>query len=125
MNLKEKADATFSIRIRHRDCPDGHGHCISCGMPITFSTCDCGHYISRAHMATRFYERNCAAQCVPCNRYKDGNLAGFTLGLVERYGDGIISELNALKHATCKMTKSDYEELVKTHKTPIKNGPKQ
>lgn len=115
MNHKEKADAAFSIYIRRRDCPDGVGHCISCGTPITFSTCDCGHYIPRANMATRYYERNCAAQCYTCNRYKDGNLAGFTIGLVERYGDGIISELNALKHATCKMTKSDYEEIIKKY----------
>lgn len=67
-------------------------------------------------MATRFYERNCAAQCITYNRYKDGNLAGFAIGLVERYGDGIIEELNALKHATTKFSKSDYEELIKKYK---------
>lgn len=115
MKLKEKADAAHSIHIRQQDCPDGHGYCISCGTPITFNTCDCGHFIPRAHMATRFYERNCAAQCVPCNRYKDGNLAGFTLGLVERYGDGIIEELNALKRTTVKLSKSDYKEIMKKY----------
>lgn len=116
MNLKEKSDHVFSIYIRRRDCPDGVGRCISCGKLMTFDTCDCGHYIPRGNMSTRYYERNCAAQCRECNRYKDGNLAGFTIGLVERYGDGIISELNALKHATAKFSKSDYEELIKKYK---------
>lgn len=113
---KEVADRVFSLYIRRRDCPDGVGRCISCGKLITVETCDCGHYIPRGNMATRYYERNCAAQCRPCNRYKDGNLVGFTIGLVERYGDGIIEELNALKHTTTKFSKSDYEELIKKYK---------
>lgn len=116
MSPKERLDGVFSLYIRRRDCRDGVGRCISCGRPITFATCDAGHYIPRGNMATRYYERNCAAQCRECNRYKDGNLAGFTIGLVERYGDGIIDELNALKHATAKFSKSDYEELIKKYK---------
>lgn len=116
MSLKEKSDRVFSLWIRHRDCPGGQGRCISCGCGITPETCDCGHFVPRANMATRYDEKNCAAQCYACNRYKDGNLAGFTIGLVERYGDGIISRLCALKRATAKFTKSDYEELIKKYK---------
>lgn len=44
-------DRYFSLYIRHRDCPDGRGYCITCGAPITPKTCDCGHYIGRAHKA--------------------------------------------------------------------------
>lgn len=116
MNLKEKADAVFSLYVRLRDCPDGHGRCISCGCSITPKTCDAGHFIPRTHLATRWDERNVNIQCYNCNRMKDGNLAGYTIGLVEKYGDGIVGELNALKHATCKLTKSDYEELIKKYR---------
>lgn len=55
-------DRYFSLYIRHRDCPDGRGYCITCGAPITPKTCDYGHYIGRAHKATRWDERNCHAQ---------------------------------------------------------------
>ena len=51
MNYKNKLDRIFSIFIRKRDTKEGYGFCISCGKPITFETCDCGHYINRVHMS--------------------------------------------------------------------------
>lgn len=110
---KDALDRAFSRYIRRRDCPDGVGRCISCGCPITFETCDAGHYIPRTHTATRWHVRNVHAQCRSCNRMRDGNAAGYTLGLVERYGDGIIGELKALKHATVKLSDNDYKTLTK------------
>lgn len=110
---REMLDRVFSIYIRRRDCPDGQGRCISCGRPINFTTCDAGHYIPRTHTATRWNVRNVHAQCRTCNRMRDGNAAGYTIGLVERYGDGIIGELNALKHRTVKLSDSDYKTLTK------------
>ena len=110
---KDALDRAFSRYIRRRDCPDGTGRCISCGCPITFETCDAGHYIPRTHTATRWHVGNVHAQCQACNRMRDGNAAGYTLGLVERCGDGIIEKLNALKHATVKLSDNDYKTLTK------------
>lgn len=112
---KDNLDKVFGLYVRRRDCPDGLGRCISCGRPITFRNCDAGHYIPRTHAATRWDTRNVNAQCRACNRMKDGNLPGYTIGLVEKYGDGVIEELNALKHTTMKLTKSDYLELIKKY----------
>lgn len=113
---KETLDKVFSLYIRKRDCRGGVGRCISCGTAIMVNSCDCGHFIPRAHMATRFSEKNCAAQCQFCNRMQDGNMAGFTIGLVERYGDGVIEELKAQSRQMVRLRDGDYKELIRRYK---------
>lgn len=111
-----KLDKLFSSYIRKRDCPNGIGRCISCGAVITQTSGDAGHYIPRAHMATRFDERNVNAQCFNCNRLKNGNLNGYKIGLIVKYGEEIINELEGLKRSTVKLSKSDILELINHYK---------
>lgn len=62
-----KLDKVFSEYIRMRDVmPNGLFRCISCGKIKPYSQADCGHYHSRKHMATRFDEDNCHAECSYC-----------------------------------------------------------
>lgn len=42
---------------------------------------------------------------------KDGNLPGYTIGLVEKYGEGIIEELKARKRLIVQYRDSDYKEI--------------
>ncbi len=69
-NLKTKLDRVFSEYIRLRDTAghskEGYFRCISCGQIKPYSQADCGHYIGRQHMATRYNEINCNAQCRNC-----------------------------------------------------------
>ena len=111
MKPKDEADLDFGRYIRLRDTSVGDPRCISCGRPITYETCDCGHFIPRQHTSTRFDERNCNAQCKVCNRMKYGNLPGYTIGLVEKYGEGIIEELKARKRLIVQYRDSDYKEI--------------
>lgn len=110
---KEIADRAFSLYIRRRDCRDGVGRCISCGRPITFATCDAGHYIPRTHTATRWNVYNVNAQCRECNRMKDGNIAGYRDGLIARYGLPVVEKLEHERRATVKLTDNDYRTLTK------------
>lgn len=68
--LKAKLDRVFSEYIRLRDTEghtkDGFFKCVSCGQIKPYSQADCGHYIGRQHMATRYNEINCNAQCRYC-----------------------------------------------------------
>lgn len=57
-NLKNKLDTVFSRFIRLRDArKDGTFQCISCGRILPLDQADCGHYINRQHMSTRFSEK--------------------------------------------------------------------
>lgn len=117
--MKEKLDRIFSLYVRRRDCPGGVGHCISCGCSVTLKTCDCGHYIPRAHTATRWNEYNCSIQCKFCNQYKHGNLESYRLALIRRYGLAVVEELERLKHTEIHLSDNDYLELIKYFKRKI------
>lgn len=60
-------DRAFSKFIRLRDSDDnGLCRCISCGKLHMWDDIDCGHFVNRRHMGTRFDEKNCNAQCRSC-----------------------------------------------------------
>lgn len=66
-NLKTTLDRWFSLYIRLRDSDaNGYSRCISCGKPVYWKEADCGHFINRRHMNTRYDERNCNLQCRNC-----------------------------------------------------------
>lgn len=112
-------DEVFSRYIRRRDCPNGIGRCISCGALISYDTCDAGHYIGRAHTATRWNETNVHAQCRICNRHKYGNLKAYRRRLVELYGVEAVEELERMKHLTVCLHESDYRELIEYYKIKL------
>ena len=119
--LKAKLDRVFSQYIRLRDMmPGGVFRCISCGQIKPIEQADCGHYINRQHMATRFSEMNCNAQCRSCNRFDEGNMQGYRRGLVQKYGEQRVLLLEAQKYETRKYTDFEYEALIKHYRAEIK-----
>ena len=119
-DLKAKLDKIFSEYIRKRDTHNGVFRCISCGRVLPYEQADCGHYINRKHMATRFDEMNCNAQCRSCNRFDEGNIQGYRRGLVALYGEQQVTLLEAKKHNFRKYSDFEYEVLIKHYKEEIK-----
>ena len=119
-DLKAKLDKIFSEYIRKRDTRNGVFKCISCGCILPYEQADCGHYINRKHMSTRFDEMNCNAQCISCNRFDEGNIQGYRRGLVALYGEQQITLLEAKKHNFRKYSDFEYEVLIKHYKEEIK-----
>lgn len=112
-------DQLFSLYIRQRDCPDGYGFCISCGAPITPKNCDCGHFIGRSNMITRWNERNCHAQCKHCNQHLMGNILAYRRSLIQKYGIEAVEELEKMKRYAIKLSNSDIRELIDYYKMKI------
>lgn len=71
-------DTIFSqvVRLSHAD-KNGMVECYTCGTKKPWKQMQCGHFIPRIHMLTRFSEDNCKPQCKMCNEGKDGNLVAF------------------------------------------------
>lgn len=116
-DLKAKLDKEFSLYIRLRDAmPNSYFRCISCGQIKPFEQADCGHYINRQHMSTRFDEMNCNAQCRKCNRFMEGNIQGYRQGLIAKYGEQRVLLLEAKKNQTRKYSDFEYKELIKYYK---------
>ena len=118
---KVKLDRVFSQYIRLRDMmKGGYFRCISCGKLLPIKYADCGHYINRKHMSTRFSEVNCNAQCKSCNRFDEGNIQGYRRGLVAKYGEEKVLLLEAQKYEVRKYSDFEYDALIEHYQKEIK-----
>lgn len=118
-----KADAAFSLFIRTRDAQAFEGRaarCISCGKVLPIEHFDCGHYINRQHMSTRFSELNCNAQCAKCNRFDEGNIQGYRKGLIEKIGEQKVELLEAMKYQENKLSAFELDAIAKDYKKRVK-----
>ena len=108
--LKKKLDAVFSKWIRSKFPPV----CYTCGK--TNTTLQCGHFVSRQYLATRWDEDNCRPQCVGCNVWGRGQLLDFEENLIEEIGLKKVKQLKLARHQVLKLdrewylTKIDYYE---------------
>lgn len=109
MNYKDKLDRIFSQYIRLRDADNkGYIRCISCGKIVFWKDADNGHFINRKHMSLRFSETNCNAQCRACNRFSEGNMTGYNLGMIKKYGQQTINLLILAKNQINKISDWNY-----------------
>lgn len=122
--LVEKLDRIFSEYIRLRDSFQTQGglmfRCISCGKIKPYDEADCGHYVNRAHMATRFSEDNCNAQCRSCNRFDEGNIYNYRRGLVGKIGEARVLLLESQKHKSVKISDYELAILIEEYKKRVK-----
>jgi hypothetical protein len=90
------AQATFNAYVRTRDfgLP-----CISCGLApkqVFGGAVDCGHYRSVGSAPQhRFNLKNCAAQCVKCNRFLGSNSVEMRKGLIAKIGIEAVEALES------------------------------
>jgi hypothetical protein len=109
--LKKKAQDVFNKWIRTRDAEE---RCISCGGPVE----QAGHYFSSGHYsALTFQELNVNGQCVRCNMFLSGNLIQYRMGLVRRYGEKIVKELEKQSEVrTYKWSRTELEDIITKYK---------
>lgn len=119
-NLVKKLDRLFSLYIRLRDAmPNGYVRCISCGKIKTFDDVDCGHFYSRTHMATRFDEDNCNAECKFCNRFSADHLIAYQTNLIRKIGISRFEKLGLKAKSTCHWLDSELEERIKYYSQKV------
>jgi hypothetical protein len=71
--LIEQADAVVSKYVRLSNAVNGNCTCYTCEATGRWQDMDCGHFIPRANLFTRFdVARNLRVQCHYCNRVKRG-----------------------------------------------------
>lgn len=76
--LIDDLDIIFSqlIRLKYAD-EFGMVKCYTCDDVKHWKHMQCGHFVPRAEMPTRFSEKNCRPQCKSCNEGVRGNLLVF------------------------------------------------
>ena len=126
-SLVRKLDGIFSEYIRLRDSRQ-FGYlmfrCISCGQIKPYEKADCGHFISRRHMSTRFDEYNCNAECSYCNRFSADHLIAYQTNLKRKIGENKFEQLMARGRMTKKWSAYELEILIE-HYTYLVNEMKK
>lgn len=112
---KTKAWKAISLYVRNRDRT-----CVTCSKsPAT----QAGHYKHNSDKPNKqlggnalwYDERNLGGQCTRCNCYNSGELDAFALFLEERYGAGILQDLQRLFITPKKWTIEELLEIEKEY----------
>ena len=72
-------------------------------------------------MALRFDEINCNAQCRSCNRFDEGNMSGYRQGLIQKYGEKTVENLEIRKFNISKLGTFEVQQLIKIYKQKIQD----
>lgn len=117
---KAEAKKSFQKFIRLRDSEQP---CISCN---TYSSdiWDGGHYKkAELYSGVVFDERNTSKQCRYCNRFLGGNESNYRAGLVKRFGEEYVLELESYANETKnkKYTKQELIDIKKLYDSKIKS----
>ena len=107
---EKDARKVFQQWIRKRDYSLP---CVSCGC-VTAKQWDAGHYL-KAELFTGliFNENNVHKQCSRCNDILSGNELEYRDGLIKRYGEKYVTDLEAIKNQSrvYKFTKDELIEI--------------
>jgi|SRR5690606_11001809 len=123
MNRKhiEALDKVFSIYIRQRDSIDGIiGKCCTCGKVGEIKYMDCGHFMSRRHLSTRWEDKNASLQCKGCNGFGAGKQYEFSLWIDQKFGSGTAEKMRIKSGNFSKMTDFEAKLLIKHYKQKAK-----
>lgn len=112
--LKKILDKLFSEYIRRRD----KGQCYTCKKQDEVKRMQCGHFIPRQYLATRYDEVNCHCQCYACNMLYNGQPGAFALRLDRDYGKGTVEMLEQLRQKT--NIDFPYEYWIEVYKEKLK-----
>ena len=109
-SLQRKLQEAVNLYARLRDCAGQGGcECISCGKWYPFDGGDGGHFIPSTSSAIRYTEENVNFQCISCNRFKSVGRQYYH-GMVAKYGQAVVDELEAQEHVIKKWTIPELQE---------------
>lgn len=97
LSLRKKADQIFSRFIRQRD----KGQCYTCPNKNDWKKMQCGHFVPRQYLKTRYDEVNNHCQCYACNMLYNGQPSAYAKRLEKDYGKGTVEMLESKRKEIC------------------------
>jgi hypothetical protein len=119
-SLIEDCDIWFSKYIRlHYASTEGLLRCYTSGQVLRWQDAQCGHYISRKHLATRWLPENCRPQSAYENCNLHGNLEVFKRKLSEEK-QGLPEWLEQQSRIITKPTREELSSLLREYRYKVK-----
>ena len=122
---KKKAWDLLSKVKRYVDWVDGNGNntCYTCGTVKPAKEMQAGHLLDGRSNSILFEERALKPQCYSCNCMKSGNKEVFIPKFIDEHGRELYDELMIQKKQTLKISRSEYEEMIKSYKERLTLAP--
>lgn len=87
----------------------------------TYDKADAGHFINRKWLSTRWREDNVHAQCSACNRFDEGNAAGYARFMDRTYGAAHVDYLMSIKRQTQQWSDFDLDMMIADYRKRVKD----
>lgn len=124
-NLVSDLDQVFSLYIRMKFADvNGIVECFTSGKKYHYKQIQCGHFISRSNLGTRWLELNCRPQSEHDNCMLNGNLAAFEKKLNEEK-PGTVEYLRELSRQISKPTISELKSLIIEYRSKMNQVKKK
>lgn len=118
--LIKKLDRVFSIYIRlSYSKSNGDVKCFTCDKSMHWRNAQCGHFMSRRYMSTRFHENNTRPQCYACNIGLSGNQYIYGVRLDETVKKGTAEQMVVLSKEQKKFIPAELQELIKHYEAEV------
>jgi len=108
--LKKELDTLFSKYIR----AEFPAECYTCGFK---GQMQCGHFISRMYLKTRWEKDNCRPQCMMCNIWGKGMPIDFEERLKKDLGTERVEEMKSVRKEITKLNREWLEEQIVFYKS--------
>ena len=111
--LRAELDKWFSRWVRLRD----GGVCFTCGRKDEPKRMQCGHFVPRQYLATRYDPENCHCQCYVCNILYGGQPSAYACNLDRYHGVGTALRLESKRREVCHSY--PYQEEIEKYKALV------
>lgn len=115
---KVKLDKALSYYVRKSNADEfGIANCFTCLDRKSWKLMDCGHFITRGKMSTRWLYKpeeglvNMMPQCKRCNGFLGGQQFVFAKRLDTIYGEGTAEKILLMSNQTTKYSIADLQEM--------------
>ena len=99
--------------------------CFTCGSWHDIKNIDCGHFINREIMPTRWEVNNLRPQDTHCNRYKSGRHHQFEQRLIKDIGIEVVNELKEKANEIANYSIQEIREIAKTYRVAVRLKEKE
>ena len=116
LRLRDKCCDLLSEYVRRRDL----GRCITCGVIKDWKEQHAGHFIHGVTTPIYLNEINVNCQCPKCNTFLHGNLAVYSVKLIQKHGIKKVKWLLAQRDKIKRFKVGELQELIKYYQEKIK-----
>lgn len=114
---KKEADRLCSLYVRQVFADsDGMVACYTCGKKKHWKEMQCGHFVTRANIATRYDLANLRPQEVGCNYFGGNNVTAIFANKLEAERPGIVAELYKKGAVIVSYRAADYQRIAEEFK---------